>query len=125
MCFTHVFRQTKLNSLRSCLSAETVADVWQVSGGGEPGHGVGGEAAHRGPAAHQEEVEGGERRQARAVLLQVRPETNALRVNVCVRCGCVNSFQRSFVSRRQTRTRPHPFCLSLSSPEALLLPVDV
>lgn len=55
-----------------------------MSGGGQPGDGVVGEAAHRGPAADQEEVEGGERHQARAVLLQVRAETNALGVNVCV-----------------------------------------
>lgn len=46
----------------------------QVSGGGEPGDGIIWEAAYRGPAANQEEVEGGERHQARAVLLQVRPE---------------------------------------------------
>lgn len=64
-----------------------VTDVWQVSGGGEHGDGFGGEAAHRGPAADQEEVEGGERRQARAVLLQVRAETNAFGVIVCVRAA--------------------------------------
>lgn len=116
--------QTKSDSLRSCLSTETLADVWQVSGGGERGYGVGGEAAHRGLAADQEEVEGGERRQARAVLLQVRAEPN---VCVCTALsrGCVNSFQRSFVSRRQTCTHPRPFCLSSSTGEPLLLPVDV
>lgn len=48
---------------------------------------------------------------------------------VCVRAplcrGCVNSFQRSFVSRRQTRARPRPCCLSSSTREPLLLLADV
>lgn len=53
------------------------SDVWvtQTSGGGELGDGFLREAAYRGPAEIQEEVERGERHQTGATLLQV--STNA------------------------------------------------
>lgn len=48
----------------------------QVSGGRELGDGVIREAAHRGRAEGQEEVERGEQHQARTTLLQVRAEAH-------------------------------------------------
>lgn len=52
------------------------SDVWvtQASGGRELGDGILREAAYRGPAENQEEVERGERRQTGATLLQVSGE---------------------------------------------------
>lgn len=81
---SYFYKQSQILWEAAC-SLKTADDVWQMSGGREPGDGVGREATHRGPAADQEEVEGGERRQARAAFLQVRVETNAFEVNICVR----------------------------------------
>lgn len=54
------------------------SDSWllvQIPGRRKPGNGVFGEAAHRRSAENQEEAEGGEQRQTRAVLLQVNTDS--------------------------------------------------
>lgn len=120
-CNAHVVSMTSL--LKS--------DVWvtQASGGGELGDGILREAAYRGPAENQEEVERGERRQTGATLLQVSGETRnmytqsfypavkpyvhmVLFINVS-HCEtgrtCMSLISTPTVSRRQTYTCPHLF----------------